>query len=176
MKYAINALSAELNPICHLLALLGAHHIIHVSSLFFFKVDVKVLTGFFWQRRGSAGCLRCSIMNIGDSDDDDDDDDDGDSNIHHDSEIKLQLMNTNKKLRCLQLLGCPLSFLQFVHFQHLHSEGRILFYVSQSSRSLPLGPKSHSFFEAPSEYDVNLKYIRDFCLRIYRVFPMTTRS
>jgi len=26
-----NPLNAELNPICHLLALLGAHHIFHVS-------------------------------------------------------------------------------------------------------------------------------------------------
>ena len=29
----INPLNAELNPICHLLALLGAHHIFHVSEL-----------------------------------------------------------------------------------------------------------------------------------------------
>ena len=29
----INPLNAELNPICHLLALLGAHHIFHVSVL-----------------------------------------------------------------------------------------------------------------------------------------------
>ena len=29
----INPLKAELNPICHLLALLGAHHIFHVSGL-----------------------------------------------------------------------------------------------------------------------------------------------
>jgi hypothetical protein len=28
-----NILNAELNPICHLLALLGAHHIFHVSGL-----------------------------------------------------------------------------------------------------------------------------------------------
>jgi hypothetical protein len=27
----INPLNAELNPICHLLAFLGAHHILHVS-------------------------------------------------------------------------------------------------------------------------------------------------
>jgi len=27
----INHLNAQLNPICHLLALLGAHHILHVS-------------------------------------------------------------------------------------------------------------------------------------------------
>jgi len=29
----LNPLHAELNPICHLLALLGAHHIFHVSRL-----------------------------------------------------------------------------------------------------------------------------------------------
>ena len=29
----INPLNAELSPICHLLALLGAHHIFHVSGL-----------------------------------------------------------------------------------------------------------------------------------------------
>jgi len=31
--YCFNPLNAELNPICHLLALLGAHHILHVSGL-----------------------------------------------------------------------------------------------------------------------------------------------
>jgi hypothetical protein len=29
----INSLNAELNPICHLLALLVAHHILHVSRI-----------------------------------------------------------------------------------------------------------------------------------------------
>ena len=29
----LNQLNAELNPICHLLALLAAHHISHVSGL-----------------------------------------------------------------------------------------------------------------------------------------------
>ena len=29
----INPLKAELNPICHLLALLGAHHILHISRI-----------------------------------------------------------------------------------------------------------------------------------------------
>jgi len=28
-----NPLNAELNPICHLLALLGAHHIFHISRI-----------------------------------------------------------------------------------------------------------------------------------------------
>ena len=30
---SVNPLNAELNPICHLLALLGAHHILHVSTV-----------------------------------------------------------------------------------------------------------------------------------------------
>jgi len=29
----LNPLNVELNPICHLLALLGAHHILHVSRI-----------------------------------------------------------------------------------------------------------------------------------------------
>jgi len=33
LTYQVNPLNAELNPICHLLALLGAHHIFHVSGL-----------------------------------------------------------------------------------------------------------------------------------------------
>ena len=35
----INPLNAELNPICYLLALLGAHHFLHVS-----RIKVKILT------------------------------------------------------------------------------------------------------------------------------------
>jgi hypothetical protein len=30
---SLNPLNAELNPICHLLALLAAHHIFHVSGI-----------------------------------------------------------------------------------------------------------------------------------------------
>ena len=37
--FPINPLNAELNPICHLLALLGAHHIFHVSGL---RVNLKI--------------------------------------------------------------------------------------------------------------------------------------
>jgi hypothetical protein len=32
-KSVFNPLNAESNPICHLLALLGAHHILHVSRI-----------------------------------------------------------------------------------------------------------------------------------------------
>ena len=37
-KYMINTLNAELNSICHLLALLGAQHILHISRL---RVNIK---------------------------------------------------------------------------------------------------------------------------------------
>jgi len=37
--YFINPLKPELNPICYLLALLGAHHFLHVS-----RIRVKLLT------------------------------------------------------------------------------------------------------------------------------------
>ena len=33
IRERINPLNSELNPICHLLALLGAHHILHVSRI-----------------------------------------------------------------------------------------------------------------------------------------------
>jgi hypothetical protein len=32
-REVLNPLNAKLNPICHLLALLGAHHILHVSRI-----------------------------------------------------------------------------------------------------------------------------------------------
>ena len=58
----INPLNAELNPIRHLLALVGARHIVHVS-----RIRVNCLTLSFqspcglspvWMRGGSAVCLR----------------------------------------------------------------------------------------------------------------------
>ena len=38
-KDVLNPLKPELNPICYLLALLGAHHFLHVS-----RIRVKLLT------------------------------------------------------------------------------------------------------------------------------------
>jgi hypothetical protein len=43
----INPLKAQLNPICHLLALLGTHHILHVSSIrvnFFCNVQAEEIS------------------------------------------------------------------------------------------------------------------------------------
>jgi len=39
IEHLINPLNPELNPICYLLALLGAHHFLHVS-----RIRVKLLT------------------------------------------------------------------------------------------------------------------------------------
>jgi len=38
-RTVLNPLNPELNPICYLLALLGAHHFLHVS-----KIRIKLLT------------------------------------------------------------------------------------------------------------------------------------
>jgi len=43
-----NRLNANLNPICHLLALLGAHHILHVSRV---RVNMTVLRDLSFLRR-----------------------------------------------------------------------------------------------------------------------------
>jgi hypothetical protein len=44
---AIKPLNAELNPICHLLALLGAHHILYVSRI---RVKLITLDSGLWNR------------------------------------------------------------------------------------------------------------------------------
>jgi hypothetical protein len=38
-RKVLNPLNAELNPICHLLALVGAHHIFYVSRI---RVKVQI--------------------------------------------------------------------------------------------------------------------------------------
>jgi len=60
----IKPLNAELNPICHLLALLEAHHILHVS-----RIRVKFLSNvslFFCYvlhlHSGTASCVLCSSL------------------------------------------------------------------------------------------------------------------
>jgi hypothetical protein len=39
--YEFNPLNTELNPICHLLALLGAHHILHISRIRVNRTDLQ---------------------------------------------------------------------------------------------------------------------------------------
>jgi len=46
-----NPLNAELNPICHLLVLLGAHYILHVSG-----VRVKEILYFEYEKRKPMLC------------------------------------------------------------------------------------------------------------------------
>jgi hypothetical protein len=50
----VNSLNAEFKPICHLLALLGDHHILHVS-----RVRVKLNLGFL----GFYAALNGSLVN-----------------------------------------------------------------------------------------------------------------
>jgi hypothetical protein len=40
-----NPLNAELNPICHLLALLGAHHILHINRIKVKEKVIQLITG-----------------------------------------------------------------------------------------------------------------------------------
>jgi hypothetical protein len=50
LYYVINRLNAKLNPICNLLALLGAHHILHVSG-----IRVKDIS------KPSSGCIPTAV-------------------------------------------------------------------------------------------------------------------
>jgi ABC-type multidrug transport system fused ATPase/permease subunit len=44
----INPLNAELNPICHLLALLGVHHILHVSRIMVKSLILRLLMSYIY--------------------------------------------------------------------------------------------------------------------------------
>ena len=41
-NYLFNCLNTELNPMCHLLALVGTHHILHVSGLRLKRLNVTL--------------------------------------------------------------------------------------------------------------------------------------
>ena len=43
---AVNPLNAELNPICYLLALLGAHHFLHVSRIWVKSLTLRQLMSY----------------------------------------------------------------------------------------------------------------------------------
>ena len=56
----INRLNAELNPICHLLALLGAHHILHVSRI---SVNLLKPKTYFMYHQLQHSEILCSAHN-----------------------------------------------------------------------------------------------------------------
>ena len=47
-KHRINPLNAELNPICCLLALLGAHHFLHVSRIRVKSLTLRLLMSYIY--------------------------------------------------------------------------------------------------------------------------------
>jgi hypothetical protein len=63
----INPLNAELNPMCHLLALLGAHHILHVSKIRVNKVlsslnNKIIVSGLFCDLQKAFNCINYDII------------------------------------------------------------------------------------------------------------------
>ena len=44
----VNPLNAELNPICYLLALLGAHHFLHVNMIRVKSLTLRLLTSYIY--------------------------------------------------------------------------------------------------------------------------------
>ena len=44
----VNPLNAELNPICYLLALLGAHHFLHVSTIRVKSLTLRLLMSYIY--------------------------------------------------------------------------------------------------------------------------------
>ena len=51
--YKFNPLNAELNPICYLLALLGAHHFLHVSRIRVKSLTLRLLMSYIYM--GACG-------------------------------------------------------------------------------------------------------------------------
>ena len=47
----LNPLNAELNPICYLLALLGAHHFLHVSRISVKSLTLRLLMSYIYMER-----------------------------------------------------------------------------------------------------------------------------
>ena len=48
MSWRINPLNPELNPVCHLLALLGAHHFLHVSRIRVKSLTLRLLMSYIY--------------------------------------------------------------------------------------------------------------------------------
>jgi hypothetical protein len=56
----INTLNAELIPICHLLALLGAHHILHVSRISV-KIAIMKWLGHMASLEDNVHCMKINF-------------------------------------------------------------------------------------------------------------------
>ena len=56
--YLLNPLNAELNPICHLLALLGVHHILHVNRIRVIIIIIYLFTAI-GLLPGGSGYFTC---------------------------------------------------------------------------------------------------------------------
>ena len=48
LRFGINPLNAELNPICHFVALLGIHHFLHVSRIRVKSLTVRLLMSYIY--------------------------------------------------------------------------------------------------------------------------------
>jgi hypothetical protein len=60
-KYAyIKPLNAKLNPICHLLTLLGAHHILHFSRI---RVKLRRITNLVLEEKDEISADSHSVIN-----------------------------------------------------------------------------------------------------------------
>ena len=70
MGVYFNPLNAELNPICYLLALLGAHHFLHVSRIRVKSLTLRLLMSYIYEApihdlsRGAA-CSRSPAEIVG---------------------------------------------------------------------------------------------------------------
>jgi len=47
-RTVLNTLNAELNPICYLLALLGAHHFLHVTRIRVKSLTLRLLMSYIY--------------------------------------------------------------------------------------------------------------------------------
>ena len=48
-KFSINTFNAELNPICYLLALLGAYHFLHVNRIRVKSLTLRLLMSYIYK-------------------------------------------------------------------------------------------------------------------------------
>jgi len=116
-----NPSNAELNPICHLLALLGAHHILHIS-----RIRVKLIT---IHTDGSTGMICLHLPPL----------------IHLNCSQSIletpQRKTTNTPPSCFFCLSCTPTY------THIHTQNE---YVCCSARlflysfSITLSPSHHS--------------------------------